>query len=89
MSDVPGLIPGAATGKGLGLHFLRHIERCAVLLHVVDCATLDPGRDPLSDIDAIEEELRAYGGLDDRPRLIALNMVDVPDARERAELVRP
>jgi GTP-binding protein len=89
VADVPGLIPGAATGKGLGLQFLRHVERCAVLVHVVDCATLEPGRDPISDIDAIEAELAAYGGLADRPRLIALNKVDVPDARELAEIVRP
>jgi len=89
IADVPGLIPGAATGKGLGLAFLRHIERCAVLVHVVDCATQEPGRDPLSDIDAIEHELAEYGGLQDRPRLVALNKVDVPDAQVLAELARP
>ncbi len=89
VADVPGLIPGAATGKGLGLTFLRHIERCAVLVHVVDCATLEPGRDPLSDIDALEHELAEYGGLADRPRLVALNKMDVPDARALAELARP
>jgi GTP-binding protein len=89
VADVPGLIPGAATGKGLGLKFLRHIERCAVLVHVVDCAALETERDPASDIDAIEAELVAYGGLDDRPRLVALNKVDVPDARDLAEIVRP
>jgi GTP-binding protein len=88
VADVPGLIPGAAEGKGLGLEFLRHIERCAVLVHVIDCATLDPGRDPLSDIDAIEHELGVYGGLTDRPRLVALNKVDVPDGRELAAMVR-
>ena len=59
IADVPGLIPGAAQGKGLGLDFLRHVERCAVLVHVLDCATLEPGRDPLSDLDAIEAELAA------------------------------
>jgi GTP-binding protein len=89
VADVPGLIPGAATGKGLGLEFLRHIERCAVLVHVIDCATMEPGRDPVSDIDAIEAELSAYGGLADRPRLVALNKIDVPDARDLAEIVRP
>ena len=88
IADVPGLIPGAATGKGLGLEFLRHIERCAVLVHVVDTATLEPGRDPVGDIDAIEAELAAYRGLEDRPRLVALNKIDVPDGRELAEIVR-
>jgi GTPase len=87
IADVPGLIPGAATGKGLGLKFLRHIERCAVLAHVVDCATLDPGRDPVSDIEAIEAELAAYGGLEDRPRVVVLNKIDVPDGRDLAEIV--
>ncbi|MFN2496827.1 MAG: GTPase ObgE [Pseudonocardiaceae bacterium] len=94
VADVPGLIPGASQGKGLGLEFLRHIERCAVLVHVVDCATLEPGRDPLSDVDTLERELAAYtpslgGELASRPRLVVLNKIDVPDARELAELVRP
>jgi GTP-binding protein len=93
IADVPGLIPGASEGKGLGLDFLRHIERCSVLLHVLDCATLEPGRDPLSDLDAIEDELARYvgtlGDLRGRPRLVALNKVDVPEAAELAALVRP
>jgi GTP-binding protein len=91
VADVPGLIPGAAQGKGLGLDFLRHVERCAVLLHVLDCATLEAGRDPISDLEAIEQELAQYesslGDLLDRPRLVALNKVDVPEARELAEFV--
>lgn len=89
MADVPGLIPGASEGKGLGLEFLRHIERCAALVHVLDCATLEPGRDPISDLDLIEFELAQYGGLSDRPRLVVLNKVDIPEGRDLAEIVLP
>jgi GTP-binding protein len=93
MADVPGLIPGASTGKGLGLQFLRHVERCAVLVHVVDMATLEPGRDPETDIDVLTAELREYGGdeldLVGRLRVAVLNKIDVPDARELVGLVRP
>ena len=89
VADVPGLIEGASLGRGLGHEFLRHIERCSALCHVVDCATLESGRDPLTDLDVIEAELTAHGGLEDRPRLVALNKVDVPEARELADLVRP
>jgi GTP-binding protein len=89
VADVPGLIEGASAGRGLGHEFLRHIERCQALVHVVDCATMEPGRDPLTDIDVIERELESYGGLAERPRLVALNKVDVPEARELAEMVRP
>lgn len=60
-----------------------------MLVHVLDCATLEPGRDPVSDLDVIEAELAAYGGLADRPRIVALNKADVPEARELAELVSP
>ena len=86
VADVPGLIPGASQGKGLGLDFLRHIERCAVLVHVVDCGTEEPGRDPVSDVDALEAELAQYTpslgtDLADRPRLVALNKIDVADAQ--------
>ena len=95
VADVPGLIPGASEGKGLGLEFLRHVERCSVLVHVLDCATLEPGRDPLSDLDVIEAELAAYRvdegmvPLLERPRVVVLNKVDVPDAKDLAEMVRP
>ena len=90
IADVPGLIPGAAQGKGLGLEFLRHVERCTVLVHVVDCATFEPDRDPLSDLDAIESELEQYRtSLSDRPRLVVLNKVDVPDGQAIADLARP
>ncbi len=89
VADVPGLIEGASEGRGLGHDFLRHIERCAALVHVIDCATVEPGRDPVTDLDTIEAELAAYGGLEDRPRLVALNKVDVPDAKQIAEFVTP
>lgn len=97
VADVPGLIPGASEGRGLGLQFLRHVERCHVLVHVIDCATLEPGRDPLTDLEVIEAELAAYvphgalGGvpLADRVRVVVLNKADVPEARELAEMVRP
>jgi len=99
VADVPGLIPGASEGKGLGHDFLRHVERCSALVHVLDCATTEPGRDPITDLDTIEAELAAYEefigtglagtSLTDRPRLVALNKVDVPEARELADLVKP
>jgi GTP-binding protein len=89
VADVPGLIPGASSGRGLGLEFLRHVERCAVLVHVLDCATPEPDRDPMSDLDVIEAELAAYGGLGERPRIVVLNKIDVPEARDLAELVTP
>jgi GTP-binding protein len=95
VADVPGLIEGASEGKGLGLEFLRHVERCSALLHVLDCGTLDPGRDPLSDLDIILAELAAYpvpeGQLPllERPQIIALNKTDVPEGRELADMVKP
>ena len=95
VADVPGLIEGASEGKGLGLDFLRHVERCSALLHVLDCATLEPGRDPLSDLEVIRAELAAYEvpegqtPLLERPQLVALNKIDVPEARELADFVRP
>ncbi|MDQ1487361.1 MAG: GTPase, partial [Actinomycetota bacterium] len=95
VADVPGLVRGASEGRGLGLEFLRHVERCTALVHVIDCATMEPDRDPVSDLEAIEAELAAYdetdlGGvpLHERPRLVVLNKVDVPDARELAEFVK-
>jgi GTP-binding protein len=90
VADVPGLIPGASEGKGLGLEFLRHVERCAVLVHVLDCATLESDRDPLRDFDVIEKELALYQAeipLADRPRIVALNKIDLPDGEAMAEMV--
>jgi GTP-binding protein len=98
VADVPGLIPGASEGKGLGHDFLKHVERCSALVHVLDCATDEPGRDPISDLDTIEAELARYEELvglglagtsmKDRPRIVALNKVDVPEARELADMVK-
>lgn len=94
IADVPGLIEGASKGKGLGLEFLRHVERCSALLHVIDCGTLEPNRDPISDLEVILAELKAYEvpsgqtPLIDRPQLVALNKIDLPEARELAEFVR-
>ncbi|MCI1659968.1 GTPase ObgE [Bifidobacterium psychraerophilum] len=99
IADVPGLIPGASQGKGLGLEFLRHIERTEIIAHVIDCATLEADRDPMADYRALEQELAAYAdALDlplgvipiaERPRIVVLNKCDVPEAKELAEFVKP
>jgi GTPase len=89
LADVPGLIEGAAEGKGLGLTFLRHIERCLVLLHVLDTAPFEPDRDPVADLEALSAELERHEpDLLERPRLVVLNKVDLPDGVAMAELVR-
>jgi len=77
LADIPGLIEGAADGAGIGDRFLGHIERCRVLIHLVDIS----GTDPAEAMRVIEEELAAYGeGLDEKPRLVALNKIDLADA---------
>lgn len=77
LADIPGLIAGAAEGAGIGDRFLGHIERCRVLIHLIDIS----GVDPAEALSIVEEELAAYGeGLDEKPRLIALNKVDLADA---------
>ncbi len=82
IADIPGLIEGAHEGAGLGEEFLRHIERTRLLLHVVDLSR----EDPLADVRVVEGELSAYGeGLQDRPRIMALNKIDLPAAREAAD----
>jgi GTP-binding protein len=87
VADVPGLIPGASQGKGLGLEFLRHVERCVALVHVLDCGTLETDRNPITDLEIIEEELAQYGGLEDRVRIVALNKIDLPDGQAMADMV--
>jgi GTP-binding protein len=97
MADVPGLIAGASQGKGLGHDFLRHIERCSVIAHVLDTATLENDRDPVRDLEVIAAELKAYSGdeaisgvpLAQRPQIIILNKIDIPDGKELAAMVRP
>ncbi len=77
IADIPGIIEGAAEGTGLGLEFLRHIERTKVLIHLVDAASTE-GRDPLNDIQAIHTELEKYGiDLETKPQVIAANKMDV------------
>jgi GTPase len=89
LADVPGLVEGASEGRGLGHRFLRHIERCLVLLHVLDAAPFDPDRDPVRDLAVLRDELRRHDPeLADRRELVVLNKVDLPDGRAMAELVR-
>lgn len=97
VADVPGLIEGASAGKGLGHQFLRHVERSSAIVHVIDCATLEPGRDPVSDFEVIRGELANYEvdptagvsvPLNERPQLVVLNKIDVLEARELADFVR-
>ena len=78
-ADIPGLIEGASDGLGLGHAFLRHVDRCRLLLHVVDVAGTD-GRDPAEDIDTIDTELRKYSeALSERPQMIVANKIDSAD----------
>jgi GTP-binding protein len=82
IADIPGLIPGAAKGAGLGVRFLKHVERTRALLHLV---TVDPGegRDPVADFDAINTELLQFDpALAKRPQVVAMSKADLPDARE-------
>ncbi|NBC36858.1 GTPase ObgE [Novosphingobium sp. FSY-8] len=80
LADIPGLIAGAAEGAGIGDRFLGHIERCRVLIHLIDITGTGPGKEPAEALRIIEDELEAYGGgLEDKPRLIALNKIDQAD----------
>ena len=82
MADLPGLIEGAHLGKGLGLQFLRHIERCRVIIHIVDMG--ESGRDPVEEYKIIKQELESYGfGLSKRPYIIVASKMDEEGAEER------
>ncbi|MDD3799447.1 MAG: GTPase ObgE [Novosphingobium sp.] len=81
LADIPGLIEGAADGAGIGDRFLGHIERCRVLIHLIDISGMGEGQDPVEAMQIVEDELAAYGGgLDEKPRLVALNKIDLADA---------
>ncbi len=87
MADLPGLIEGAHLGKGLGLQFLRHIERCRVIIHIIDLG--NSGRDPYSDYQIINAELKEYGyGLEKRPVIIVASKMDEDGAKERLEVLQ-
>lgn len=82
LADIPGIIEGAHQGRGLGIEFLKHVERTRILIHMIDFAAVD-GRDPVSDYQKINEEIRAYSELlGQKPQIIAANKMDVPEARE-------
>jgi GTP-binding protein len=88
VADIPGLIEGASQGAGLGLTFLRHVERTKLLIHVVDISE-GPSRDPIIDFRALNHELEAYQpALREKRQLVALNKIDLPSVRERATEVR-
>ncbi len=81
LADIPGIIEGAHEGRGLGLDFLKHVERTRSLLHVIDFASVD-GRDPVSDYKQINEELASYSEtLAKKPQIIVANKMDLPEAK--------
>jgi GTP-binding protein len=84
VADIPGLIEGASKGVGLGLSFLRHIERTRLLIHVLDVSE-GPSRDAVNDFQALNRELNAYDpSLQKKKQFLALNKIDLPSVRERA-----
>ncbi len=86
VADIPGLIEGAHEGRGLGHEFLRHIERTALIVHIVDLTGDYEGRDPLEDYDIINRELALYASeLAERPRIVVANKIDVPGTEEACE----
>ncbi len=89
VADVPGLIEGASDGRGLGHQFLRHIERTALIMHVIDVTGGFEGRDPLEDYRVINDELKAYASeLADRPQIVVANKCDASGMTERVSELR-
>jgi GTP-binding protein len=85
MADLPGLIEGASQGAGLGFEFLRHIERCRVIVHVIDMAGTE-GRNPIEDYEIINNELKSYKmNLYKRPQIVVANKMEMPLAKENLE----
>jgi GTP-binding protein len=88
VADIPGLIEGASKGVGLGLTFLRHVERTKLLIHLLDISEA-PSRNPVEDFRSLNEELRAYqASLEGKPQILALNKIDLPEVQERASGIR-
>lgn len=88
MADIPGIIEGAADGAGLGHDFLRHIDRCRLLVHVVDVSGSE-GRDPVADFDAINEELKQYSPeLATRPQIVVANKTDIMEDESLLDALR-
>ncbi|HEY3446291.1 MAG TPA: GTPase ObgE [Myxococcales bacterium] len=86
MADIPGIIEGASSGAGLGHQFLKHVERCRVLIHLVDCSAEGEGRDPKKDLTVLNKELELHSeALAQKPQIVVANKVDLPDARDRAK----
>ncbi|HUV05573.1 MAG TPA: GTPase ObgE [Armatimonadota bacterium] len=89
IADIPGLIEGAHAGAGLGDRFLRHAERTRLLIHMIDVSS-STGRNPADDFDVVNREMRLYSpALVDLPQVVALNKIDIPDARAAAEQLAP
>lgn len=89
IADIPGLIPGASQGLGLGIRFLRHLDRTRLLLHLI-CISEEPGRSPIADYHALRHELSTFDeGLARRPEIVAMTQADRPEVQEAYELAKP
>ena len=88
VADIPGLIEGASEGAGLGHLFLRHLSRTSLLLHIIDCAPMDESADPIAQAKALVEELGKFDEeLEEKPRWIVLNKIDLVPEQDRATLI--